>query len=242
MKTRSLLLVAAAFVASAAFAASYYDAIQKDSDEPLPTKQFKQLENAAIKDFSSADHYHQLAMAFGETTEKVWAIVYGEVFCNLTQDDSLRDEMGRNMFEWFANAIEFGDGKMSVDLTHHAQLSRSGEPPFGTSFEFSVVFGALGNAELDPVTISGLAKLRRKQLSIWNQKQNPTEVTRWQQSIVEASHFEAYNYWLFGHARPSEFQSWLSSHQVAYQSWLEWRAKNAMQLTGSGFHRLRWAG
>jgi len=243
MKSRFALLVVATFVTSLAIAASYYEAIQEGLANPLPAKQFRQLEKAATKNFANADQYYGLARRFGDTTEKVWAIIYGEVFCNLTQDETLQAEMGRQVFEWFSDSIKFNGGKMTVDLTHHAQLSSSGGPPFETSFELSIVFGALGNSELDPLTIAGLAKLRRKQLAIWKQRQLPvTQVTNWQQSITAASHYEAYNYWLFRHARRTEFDAWVLEHQTEYEAWLEWRSKNVMQLASPDFHRVRLAG
>jgi hypothetical protein len=46
--------------------------------------QFKKIEEDALKDFSRPESYELLATSFGNTTEKVWAVIYGEVYCNLS--------------------------------------------------------------------------------------------------------------------------------------------------------------
>jgi hypothetical protein len=66
--------------------ADYYRAIQRRSSTRMQPAQFKQMEENALRNFSQPDSYEQLATSFGNTTEKVWAVIYGEVYCNLSTD------------------------------------------------------------------------------------------------------------------------------------------------------------
>ena len=62
---------------------SYYEAIQQGAKNPVQPSQFKKIEEAAFKDFAQPESYDLLTTTFGNTTEKVWAVIYGEVYCNL---------------------------------------------------------------------------------------------------------------------------------------------------------------
>jgi hypothetical protein len=76
---------------------------------------------------------------------------------------------------------------------------------------------------------------RKNQLSLWKQKNLPeTELTKRQQAILSAGHFEAYNYWLFQSALPDESDQWMAAHQPELQSWRDWTRTN-LQLNGPTF-------
>jgi hypothetical protein len=63
-------------------------------------------------------------------------------------------------------------------------------------------------------------------------------LTKRQQAIVSAGHFDAYNYWLFQSARPEEFSHWMQEHQSEFQSWKEWQSKNGFVVERPDFQRL----
>jgi hypothetical protein len=48
----------------------------------------------ALRDFSQPGSYEVLATSFGNTTEKVWAVIYGEVYCNLSPDPEKASRVG----------------------------------------------------------------------------------------------------------------------------------------------------
>ncbi len=243
MRRMLSLVLLASMAGAVAVAGSYYDAIQRGFANPLPAKEFEKLEKDALADFGNPDVYDRLATAFGNSTERVWAIIYGEVFCNLTSDASREAEAGARIFAWLAKAITFEGKEMNVALTRNAELSSGKGVPFESTFEMSVLFAAMGNRELNPASIAGLTRLRRDQLEIWKEKKLPvTQLIQWQQSIEAAGHFDAYNYWLFRQARPSEFDSWLAQHRGEYEAWIAWHSQNAFRPTGPDFQRLRQAG
>ncbi len=240
MKVRLVLSLVIILAATIAIADTYYEDIQRGVANPLPAGQFQALERQAILEFVNPDLYERLATAFGRTTERVWTMIYGEIFCNLTSDESRQAEMGAQVFNSFANGIDLKGNKLIVDFSRHAQVPRGVAVPFETNFEISFALSAPETMELKPLSIAGLTKLRLKQLAIWKDRKLPvTQLVKWQQLLESAGHFDAYNYWLFRQARPNEFDLWVSQHRVAYEAWVAWRSRNAMRLTGPDFQRLR---
>jgi hypothetical protein len=218
---------------------SYYKAIEKAASAPIQPKEFKQMEQDALKDYSRPESYERLATAFGSSTEKVWAIVYGEVFCNLSPDADHRNAIGSLVYQAYEKSLSNNGGKLSVNLTENAQAAQ-GQAPFESQFELAFLFAAtpLGDG-LMPLSVQKLAQIRKNQLSLWSQKKMPSnELMRWQQSIITAGNFEAYNYWLFQTARVDEFNQWTKEHQAQYQAWLDWLAKNKFTIQTPDFQRL----
>ena len=143
------------------------------------------------------------------------------------------------MYQAYEKSLSSNDGKLSVNLTENAQAA-PGQAPFESQFEIAFLMAAapLGN-NLMPLSVQNLTQIRKNQLSMLNQKKpSSNELMRWQQSIIAAGHFDAYNYWLFQGARPDESNQWAKEHQAQYQAWLDWLAKNKFMVQTPDFQRL----
>ena len=218
---------------------SYYKAIQKGAPTQIQPKQFKEMEENALKEYSRPEPYELLATSFGNTTEKVWAVIYGEIFCNLSSDGSHTGHMGSLMFEWYDRALSVKGSSVSANLTENAEASQK-QPPFEPQFEIAFLMGAVPfGSNVKPLSIHKLSDIRRNQLSLLaQQKLAANELIRRQQAVLAAGHFEAYNYWLFQSALPDEFNQWLGQHQAQFQAWLDWQSQNKFAVSSPDFQRL----
>src|SRR5262249_53589009 len=110
-------------------------------------------------------------------------------------------------------------------------------PPFEPQFEMAFLMGAVPlGSNLKLLSIHKLSDIGRNQVALLAQKNlPPTDLIRWQQAVVAAGHFEAYNYWLFQGARPEEFNEWIGQHQPQFQAWLDWLNQNMISGVLSGF-------
>lgn len=239
---KSAFCVIGAFVlcvSSFAQDSAYYKAIQKKSSDQIRPEQFKKMEQDAFKNYTQADSYELLARSFGNTSEKVWAAIYAEVYCNLSPESDHTSEMSALLFKWYDQALSKKDNGLSVNFTESAQ-GPPNQTPFESQFEMSFLFAAVPlTSQLPPLSIKSLTAIRQNQLSLWTQKKLPsTELVRRQQAILSAGHFEAYNYWLFKSARPDEFSQWAKDHQAQFQAWLDWQGKNKFDIKSPDFQRL----
>jgi len=231
----TLTLCAASFAQSD----EYYKAIQKASSSKVQPAQFKQIEENALKDFSRPESYEVLATSFGNTTEKVWAVIYGEVYCNLSPDPERVSRVGSRVYQWYEGSLSRQGNGLSVSLTENAQSSQK-QLPFESLFEQAFLMGAVGvKGNFPPLSIQTLIAIRKNQLSLWSQKKLPeTELVGRQEAILSAGHFEAYNYWLFKGARAEEFNEWIKGHEAQFQAWLDWQGKNKFSVQTPDFQRL----
>jgi hypothetical protein len=239
---RTILTISSFLVlCTASFAqdAAYYKAIQKSASTRVQPAQFKKLEESALKDFSRPETYELLATSFGNTTERVWAVIYGEVYCNLSADSDRISEIGSLVFRWYEGSLSRQSSGLSADLTENAQSSPK-RVPFESLFEQAFLMAAVSlRSDFPPLSIQRLTQIRKNQLSLWNQKKLPqTELVRRQEVILSAGHFEAYNYWLFNGAHADEFNEWVRGHQAQFQAWLDWQSKNKFEVQTPDFQRL----
>jgi hypothetical protein len=218
---------------------SYYKAIQKGAPTQIQPKQFKEMEENALKEYSRPEPYELLATSFGNTTEKVWALIYGEVFCGVSSDKRHVSQVGSLMFEWYDKALSVKGTSVSANLTENAEAPQK-QPPFEPQFEIAFLMGAVPfGSDVKPLTIHKLSDIRKNQLALLAQKKiAPNDLIRWQQAVITAGHFEAYNYWLFQSARPDEFSQWLAQHQTQFQAWLDWQNRSKFMVSSPDFQRL----
>src|SRR5215467_5274601 len=143
-------------VAIVAQESSYYKAIEKAASTPIQPKEFKQMEQDALKDYSRPESYERLATAFGNSTEKVWAVIYGEVFCNLSPNTDHRNAIGSLVYQNFEKSLSNSAGKLSVNLTENAQAAQ-GQAPFESQFEIAFLMAAAPMGDgLMPLSIQKL--------------------------------------------------------------------------------------
>ena len=147
--------------------------------------------------------------------------------------------MGALVYQSYEKSLSRQDGKVSVDLTENAQITKQ-QAPFESQYEMAFLMGTLPLAgNVTPLSIQKLTKVRENQLTLWTQKKFPlNDLMRRQQAIQAAGHFEAYNYWLFQSARPDEFKEWVSQHQTQFNEWLKWQSKNPFTVQSADFQRL----
>jgi hypothetical protein len=237
----TLYFMLAPVVLGAAKKNSYYEAIQEGAANPISGNEFKKIEKDALREFSRPESYDLLATTFGNTTEKVWAVVYAEVYCNLDPNSERSDQIGKLMQQWYEKALAMQGNQISVSLSKNAESNSSAkQPPFETSFEMSLLLGfAMFKGETNPLSISALIGARRGQLAMWSMRKLPqTELIRWQETVTAAGHFEAYNHWLFKGALPEEFTKWRTGHEAQYNAWLEWQKIHKFVVDKPDFQRL----
>ncbi len=183
----------------------------------------------------------QLVLAFAPTSEKVWAIIYGEAFCLMVRSEEQRRDMGSRLFSTYDATLVMTEKGASVSMCTGGTPSASGVP-FESQYEMSFLMGSMPfvmKGNLKPLTIPTLAQIREQQLRGWKETGLPeTELVKWLGQVVAAGHFEAYNYWLFQDARPQEFETWKASSPSLLAPWLEWFQSHPFQPDKPDFHRI----
>jgi tetratricopeptide (TPR) repeat protein len=183
--------------------------------EMLWTKQnydaIKQWEKGIEVDPNFSGNYYNAAKYYYFTKEKVWGLLYGEIFVNLESYSKRTAEI--------KNLLLDGYKKLFLD----ADINKDQN----TKNEFVVAY-LNGMAKQNMVVNQGISPesitmLRTRFILDWYNNKNDLKFAfrlfDYQKQLLKEGMFDAYNQWLFGAAQnTAAFQNWTAAHNQAYQS------------------------
>ena len=188
----------------------------------------KQWEKGIEKDPQFSGNYYNAARYYYFSTDKLWSIIYGEIFLNLETFSSRTAEMKGIMLENYR--------KLFVDPGYFKLYQDKNQ------FE-KAYLGAIGKqAEIAEIGISpsSLTMIRTRFILEWFQ-QNPTKLTfnlfYLHRKLLAEGLFEAYNQWIFGVAQNlTEYQNWINIHPIEYNEFNKLQKSTIFKPIASQFY------
>lgn len=185
------------------------------------------------------------------THEEVWGMIYGEIFMNLEFATERTYATGELLFNTYQNEITLtNDSQASVSFSRN-QLNideikikvKGKEPtlPFPLKvYEPLMLLSVLGETEIN---LASLNRIRAKFLSSYFENgfndEYPNILFEFQKEILDAGHFEAYNYWLLGPGDEEAFDQWRTENEEDWAAFVEWFSDNDLEIDDQVhyFHR-----
>ena len=211
-------------------------------------------EKGIARDPQFPSNYYRAAQLFAHSTEKIWAVLYGEVFLNLERNTKRSYDISKLLFDIYSKSISVNSRtKAGVDFSRRAKSfagERSKEPVpafFERDFENAMSLATEKAAKAEGkgnLSISAINEIRRAFLDIWFEKglnsKYPNSLFDWQTTLSEKGFLETYNYWVLNQGDPGEFRKWVSGHEATYDEFVRWFSKNPMNVTTDNYvHRKR---
>ncbi len=171
-----------------------------------------------------ASNYYRLALLYAQSTEPLWAIVYGEVVCNLQPGSERANEMGKLIYDLFQENIKIegeGEDKAHVTLTQNNTIHMNPDTtdiqvPFPLMYEMGTMASpALTEfMKTKKLTVPMIADLRKDALahidSVAPGYYN-LSLLDYHRKLIKDGHWEAYNMWLMSPGAEDETNQWVFS-------------------------------
>jgi hypothetical protein len=183
-----------------------------------------------------ADNYYALGRLLGSSPEKVWGILYGELFMNINRDTSSakRKEFSKLIFDTYQAGFKSGFSRaFNVNVPQTNEKIRL---PFAATFE-KAIFRCSDDVLKDnpALSLKLINDIRTSFLKKWFDNKADAEfpcmIFDWQNTIYEAGHFEAYNYWLFQYGNEEEFKTWKTENSEKWDNFITWIEENGLQIS-----------
>lgn len=171
-------------------------------------------------DPSYAGNYYNAASFYYFTKDRVWTLIYGEIFVNMEYLTERATEVKRMLLSTYKEKLFSDiDSKDSKNDFARAVLQ---------TYQRQSSLTARG------ITLESLNMIRTRFILDWyntNASRFPFKLFDYQQQLIREGMFEAYNQWLFGPIdNLSAFDQWTRSNSEAYAKWTNFQKNRVYKM------------
>lgn len=186
------------------------------------------------------NNYYYLAKYFSRTGEKIWTLLYAEIYLNIAKNFKRRDEISKLLYETYNSGLFSNEDSLyKLTFSDVRILSENLDEkriPFQMAFQNTMAESTKPYVLMKTTTlpVKEIIQIREKFLKNWFGKNYnnifPNIVFDFQKKFLDSGHFEAYNYWLFDVADKKEFENWQIQNMKKFKSFLKQLEKNPLKL------------
>lgn len=199
---------------------------------------YARQDNAAIKEWEKgieidpgySSNYYNASKFYFLTTDKVWSLIYGEIFLNLESYSKRTAEIKGLLLKGYKKMFS------EPDLLKFQNT----KAPFVSAYLGTTqkVTGAVAQG----ITAETLTLLRTKFILSWyeNYSSNfPFRLFDYQRQLLKDGLFDAYNQWIFGAAESlTGFQTWTNTHADEYTRFTNFQKGRVFRLPEGQYYQV----
>lgn len=208
--------------ASGALYSEYGEMLWSKNDDGA----IKQWEKGIEMDPSYAGNYYHAATYYHFTKNKVWPIIYGEIFVNMEYLTERATEIKKMLLSEYKE-------KLFLNSTDDKKPS-----PFASAV--AETFAKQASLTGKGLTVETLTMIRTKFILDWFAKygdQYPFRLFDYQRQLIREGMFEAYNQWLFGPVENlSQFDQWTKTNAEAYKKFSTFQRNRIFKMPPRQFY------
>jgi tetratricopeptide (TPR) repeat protein len=191
----------------------------------------KQWEKGIEMDPSYSGNYYNATKYYYITSDKVWTIIYGEIFVNIESLTGRTAEIKNLLLDTYKKL--YGD----ADLFLNTKNKNSFEQAFLQTLYKQNSLAATG---INPET---LTMIRTRFILDWFNTfatKFPFKLFDYQLQLLREGMFDAYNQWLFGTVQNLvAYQNWTSSHAVEYDEFSKFQKGRLFKMPAKqSYHKV----
>lgn len=178
-------------------------------------------------DPSFAGNYYNAAAHYAQTNDKVWPLIYGEIFVNMESLTERATTMKKMLLQLYKERL-FAEAPAGKNDSEFAKA-------------FVQTMQKQGNALANGITAENLTAIRTRFLLDWQANHAakfPFKLFDYQQQLVREGMFEAYNQWLFGTVENlPAYETWTRTHGEAHTAFNAFQRSRVFRMPqGQYYH------
>lgn len=181
-----------------------------------------QWEKGITADPNYSGNYYNAAKYYYVSSDKVWALIYGEIFLNLES--------------YSRRTPEIKELLLAAYKKYYTNLNSLKQPDPKNDFEqaFTQLLNKHASVVSAGITTASLTMLRTRFLLDWFKREQgvyPFRLFDYQRQLTKEGYFDAYNQWIFGAAQNlPEFQQWTQQNQQAYEGFINFQKGRVFKI------------
>ncbi len=182
-------------------------------------------------DPNHSGNYYNAAKYYYYTTNKVWGLVYGEIFVNLESYSTRTTEIKNLLLEGYKKFY-----------TQAAALKKT-DPKKKNLFEeaFTEAMNKQASLAATGITVDNLVMIRTRFILDWFETKNkkfPFRLFEYHQQLLKSGMFEAYNQWLLGTVNNVvQYQNWTSTHSEEHNEFNRFQRNRVFKMPPGQYYQ-----
>lgn len=176
-----------------------------------------------------SSNYYNAAKYYYFSQDKVWGLIYGEIFVNLESYSKRTPEIKNILLEGYKKL--FTDGNMSKNQDNKSEFVKAFIELMKTQSSFAANNG---------ITAETLSAVRTKFVIDWFNKYStkfPFRLYEYHRQLLKEGMFEAYNQWLFGTAGNLPiYETWTKAHPDEFQKFDYFQHNRVFKLPSGQYY------
>lgn len=201
----------------------------------------------AIKDFSaidqwekgievdpaSAGNYYNAARYYFYTKDKVWSLVYGEIFVNMESLSERGAAMKALLLQAYKEKLFTDPNMMAGEEKNKSEFAKA----FLRTMEKQNALTTRG------LNVETLTMIRTRFILDWynaNAARYPFRLFDYQQQLIREGMFEAYNQWLFGPVENlAAYDNWTKTHAEQYNNFNTFQKSRVFKMPPGQYYQVK---
>ncbi|MEO5930243.1 MAG: tetratricopeptide repeat protein [Candidatus Kapaibacterium sp.] len=182
-------------------------------------------------------NYYWAAKLYCNSSDRVWGIMYGEIFMNLELGTDRTATMSKILYDTYRDAISVGNDTMSISFSRNPAIMAPEEGkeiklPFPLLYEVGMTVASISVMNAKRVGLAQLDSVRTMFLDAWKNEEAPTAAVLfdWQKKLRDAGVLEAYNYWLLGKGDEAAMTLWMKKNSGKMDALIEFLEKHRIGI------------
>lgn len=221
-------------------------------------------EQGIAADPTHSSNYYWATKFFNATDERIWALLYGEIFLNLEFNTPRVDEISALLFEVYNDVHETkGDTAQTLNLTQRGftinltlddlkdlkkssaeEMAKLFRLPFEGVVSLSMAIGSIHYGDDGKIDLEGIHLLRSAFIEHWmlgednQQEKYPFVLFPFHARMMEQGLFQYYNYFLLRSGDPETYETFKNDNEAGFFRFFEWYNQNDLPFEENIHSRL----
>jgi Tfp pilus assembly protein PilF len=203
------------------------------------TEALNLYESGIKSDPAFPSNYYRAALLFFNSSETVWAMIYGEIFMNLERDSKRTAEISKLLYDTYKNHIIIKNDTISVSFSKNNTITLSDlqdinnfKLPFAIgAYEPTLLLAITGEKEIN---IHSLDSIRTRFIRNYNlkelNKKYPNILFDFHTKVLQAGYFDVYNRWILMKDDEISYIKWQKANEEKWNGFMKWFYENGLKL------------
>lgn len=192
-----------------------------------------QWEKGIETDPAYSGNYYNAALFYFYTKDKVWSLLYGEIFVNMESFSERGTAMKQLLLQAYKEKLFADPDIMKGEEKNKSEFAKAFLEGMGKQFSLA----AKG------ITVESLTMIRTRFILDWfdhNALKFPFKLFDFQRQLMQEGMFDAYDQWLFGITEnPAAYENWTKTHEQEFNSFTAFQHSRVFRMPGGQHYQVK---